>query len=239
MEFKDYSVRESMRRITLYLNNGVCNTVDLVSHDALLKASSDPELKKNLEEMDLIVPVSSDILQAGSIMSRSRDREVERNLFFKGLIRKLVKEGRPVFLISSTAQGLESLENALDSFYGRLNVSSRASTNEIVGGDDSLVNEINGSAPDAVILNLESPYAEQFIVENRMKLNCQLVIVIRDISLRVNSEGNVKKGGIGEFFVRKFFKNAAVNYEKENNPSENAEKKVEEIPPEKIINLGD
>ncbi len=237
IELKDYTVRESMRRITLFLNNGVCNTVNIVSHDALLKASENEEMKGYLENTDLVIPVSSDILQAGNIFSRTRDREVESNLFFKGFIRKIVKEGRPVFLISSTSQRLENLENTLDGFYGKLNVVSKASESEIVGGGDFLVNEINNSLPDVVILNLDSPKAEQFISENRMKLNCQLIVVVRDASLRVGSDGVVKKGGIADFLVRRFFKNAAVNYEKEKNPPESGGIQGEDIPPEEIVKL--
>ena len=238
VELKDYSVREAMRRITLYLNNGACNTVDFVSHDALLKASGDEDLKSNIETMDLVIPVSSDILQAGSIFSRSREREIESNLFFKGFLRKLEKERRSVFLISSTSQKLESLSNTLGSFFGPLNVVSGAASEETVGGGDFLVNEINSCLPEVVILNLESPLAEQFIVENSMKLNCQLIVVVRDVSLRVSSDGNVKRGGLGGFLARRFFRNAAINYEKENNPPEDTGEYRDEDPPEKIINLG-
>ena len=238
VEFKDYSVREAMRRITLYLNNGVCNTVDFVSHDALLKASGDEDLKSNIEMMDLVIPVSSDILQAGSVFSRSREREIESNLFFKGFLRKLEKERRSVFLISATSQKLESLSGTLGTFFGPLNVVSGAATEETVGNGDFLVNEINSCLPEVVILNLESPQAEQFIIENKMKLNCQLIVVVRDLSLRVSSDGSVKIGGIGGFLAKRFFRNAAISYEKENNPPENAAKDEEEVPPEKIINLG-
>ncbi len=223
VQLKDYSARESMRRVTLYLNNGICNTVDFITHDILLRASNDEEIKKDLEAMDMVVLTSNDILEAANIHSRSRAREIESNLFLKGLLRKLSKEGRPVFLISQTAGKLDSLKESLRGFSGELNIVSGAARDEVTG-DDFIVNEVNNCLPDVIIMNLETPGAESFIRENKMKLNTQLIVIIRDVSLRVDSDGYVKRGGIGDFILRRVFRKAADNYEKENTPINNAQK---------------
>ena len=234
IELKDYSVRESMRRVTLYLNNGICNTVDFVTHDVLLKASTDEVMKEDLESMDLIIPTSNDILQAGNVISRSRMREIESDLFLKGFLRKISKEGRSVFLLSQNTQKLESLKESLEGFYGRLNIVSQAARDEISGGDDFIVNEVNSSLPDVIMMDLVSPDAERCIMENRMKLNAQLIVILREAVLRTNGRGKAKMGGIGDFITRRLFKNAADNFEKEK-PA--PEVMVEGEDPEKIIKL--
>ena len=198
IRLKDYSVRESMRRVAQYLNNGICNTVDFITHDALLLASGDESVRDDLENMDMVIFTSSDILEAANVHSRSRVREIESNLFLKGFLRKLSKEGRSVFLISSTAAKLESLDSSLRSFFGELNIVASVARDETVGGDDFIVNEVNMSMPD------------------RMKINAQLLVILRDVSLRVTSDGNIRKGGIGDFLLRRIFRRAADNYEKEN-----------------------
>ncbi len=214
VRLKDYSVREAMRRISLYLNNGICNTVDFVNRDTLLLASNDETLRSTLESMDLVVITSNDILEAANFHSRTRKREIESNLFLKGLLWKLSKEGRPVFLISETTAKLENLTASLHSFFGKLKIVSSVARSETVGGDDFLVNELNSSLPDVVIVNLDTPEAESFIQDNKMKINAQLVVILRDYSLKVDSDGYVKTGGIGEFVLRKIFRRAADNYEK-------------------------
>lgn len=219
IQLKDYSVKEAMRRVTLYLNNGICNTVDFITRDNLLKASGDEDMKKDLETMDMIIFTSNDILEAANVHSKSREREIERNLFLKGLLRKLKKEMRPVFLLSSTAARLDDLTSSLNGFYGQLNIVSSVARDETVGNDDFIVNEVNGSLPDVIIMDLDFPDAEGFIRENRMKLNAQLIVMLRDVSLRVTSEGNVKKGGLGDFIIGKIFRKAADNYGKDNNKS--------------------
>ncbi len=216
IELNDYSVRESMRRVAQYLNNGICNTVDFITHDALLLASADESIKSDLEGMDMVIFTSSDILEAANVHSRSRAREIESNLFLKALLRKLAKEKRSVFLISSNAVKLESLASSLRGFFGELNIVSSVAGDESVGGDDFIVNEVNMSMPDVVIMNPDGFEAENFIRENRMKINAQLIVILRDVSLRVTSDGNIRKGGIGDFLLRKIFRRAADNYEKEN-----------------------
>ena len=240
IEFKDYTVRESMRRVTMYLNNGVCNTVDFITHDVLLKASQDEDMRESLEMMDLLIPTSNDILQAGNVSSRSRGKEIESNLFLKGLLRKISKEGRSVFLLAPSEARLDSLKESLLNFYGPLNIVASASGDGTAGEDDFIVNEVNSSLPDIIIMNLESPYAERFIKENRMKLNTQLIVILRDVSFRVNSRGEVKRGGLGEFLMRRVFRNAADNYVKEDKAEEGAENPEVEalIQSGKIVELG-
>lgn len=240
IQIRDHSVRETMRRITMYLNNGACNTMDFITHDVLLKASNDADMKKDIESMDITPAISSDILQAGNITSRSREMEIESNLLLKGMLRKFAKEKRSIFLISPTEPKLHQLLESLCSFNGDLNIIASAAREDVVGGDDTIVNDINGCLPDIVIMNLDSPEAESFIRENKMKLGAQLIIELRDVSFRVTSEGNVKKGGIGELLMSRLFKKAANNYEKSSDVTSAGEGVSKEEPEDtgKIVEIG-
>ncbi len=206
-----------MRRITLYMNNGSCNTMDFITHDVLLKAADSEPLKLGLEQMDITVCTSGDILQAGSIMSRSREREIESNLLLKGMLRKFAKERRGLFLIAENTDGLTRFEQSLYKFNEGLNIVGRCAVSEVVGSDDAIVNEVNNSLPDVVFINLPSPRAESFIQENRMKFHTQLVAALRDVCLKVTEDGRVKQGGIGNLILRRFFHSAAKKFTKEEN----------------------
>ncbi|SKB57966.1 UDP-N-acetyl-D-mannosaminuronic acid transferase, WecB/TagA/CpsF family [Lachnospiraceae bacterium] len=229
ISLRDYSVREAMRRVTLFLNNGICNTVDFITHDDLLKATDSAELKRALEEMDLTVFTAGDILQAGNIISHSREREIESNLFLKGLLRKLAKEKRRIFIVSTESDKLKKFEDSLIGFEKELNIIGRCAVDETVGGSDAVVNEVNDSLPDALFLNLGTPDAEFFIQSGRMKLNTPLIVAMGDVCFRVTENGSVKKGGIGAFLLRHFFHSAAARYtqnmENEQGPSDENEVK--------------
>ena len=150
VSFKDYSVRESMRRITLFLNNDICNTIDFITHDVLLKASNSEELKNQLEEMDLAVCTSSDILQAGNVQSHGREKEIENNTLLKYILRKFSKEKRRLFLIAQSPDQMDKFRSSLDTLQSGLNVVGSISCSDVVGGDDTIVNEVNSCLPDAV-----------------------------------------------------------------------------------------
>ena len=215
VSFKDYSVRESMRRINLFLNNDICNTIDFITHDVLLKASNSEELKNQLEEMDLAVCTSSDILQAGNVQSHGREKEIENNTLLKYILRKFSKEKRRLFLIAQSPDQMDKFRSSLDTLQSGLNVVGSISCSDVVGGDDTIVNEVNSCLPDAVFLKLPSPAVENFICINKKKLNTQMVFALRDINLKVTEHGKVRKGGIKDFFIRHFFRSAALKYTRE------------------------
>ncbi len=229
ISLKDYSVREAMRRVSLFLNNGICNTVDFVTHDDLLKATDSAELKRALEDMDLTVFTAGDILQAGNITSHSREREIESNLFMKGLLRKLAKEKRRIFIVSSDADKLQKFEESLNGFEDDLNIIGRCAVDETVGGTDAVVNEANEKLPDALFLNLGTPEAELFIQSGRMKLNTQLIVAMGDVCFRVTENGSLKKGGLGAFLLKHFFHSAAARYTQNQENEQNPDAKLEEL----------
>ncbi len=214
VRLKDYSVRESMRRINTYLNNDKCNTIDFVTHDLLLNAAGSEELKKNIEDMDMTLMTTADILSAGGIESYYREREILSNLFLKGLFRKLEKEKRKIFLISENADKMALLKNDMSKFAANLNITGEYITEEKVGGDDGIVNEVNSNLPDVVFINLSSPEAEKFVASNRSRMNVKFVMILRELSFKITEDGSIKKGGIADFFIRKFFHSAAANYDR-------------------------
>ena len=214
VRLKDYSVRESMRRINTYLNNDKCNTIDFVTRDLLLNAAGSEELKKNIEDMDMTLMTTADILTAGGIESYYREKEIESNLFLKGLFRKLAKEKRKLFLLSDNADKMKMLKDGLNRFSDELIIAGEYINEEKPGGDDGVVNDINSVLPDFVLLNISSPAAEDFVSSNRARINAKVIMIVRDVSLKTTEDGKIKKGGIGAFFVRRFFHSAVANYER-------------------------
>ena len=215
VRLKDFSVRESMRRVTLYLNNAQCNTIDFVTHDVLLMAAGSNELTDRIESMDMAPCTTADILQAGGIISHGREREIESNLMLKGLFRKLAKEKRKVFLLSESEESLTGFASGLKNINEDLVVAGTCIYEEKNGSDDAVVNDINTVLPDVLLLNLPSPEAERFVSENKERMNVKLVVVLRDLSFKTDGEGKVKIGGLGGFLLKKFFHSAAATYDKE------------------------
>lgn len=215
INLRDYSVRESLRRINLYLNNNQCNTIDFVTHNVLLLAAGSEELTGNIEKMDMTVLATPDILQAAGVSSHSREKEIENNLLLKGIFRKLAKEKRKIYLLSENQDSLSELALGMGQFSNELYVVGNSVPGDSEENDDTIVNDINSVLPDVILTNLPSPNAEKFISDNRKRMNVKLAVIIRDVSLKTTEDGKVKKGGLRGFLMRKFFHSAAANYVKD------------------------
>ena len=214
VSLKDYNVRESMRRITLYLNNGVCNTIDFITHDSLLSAAESPELKESIEAMDMTIFVTNDILVAGNASNRLREREINGNIFLKTFLRKLSKEGRSVYLISDDGAKFNKLVNSLKNLSPEINIIGQAECDNSDSRSDAVINEVNACVPDVVFVYMKSPNAEIFIDHNKSRMNTQIAAALRDAPLKVTNDGSLKTRGIGNLIMRKIFHSAAAKYDK-------------------------
>ena len=214
VNLRDYSVRESMRRITLYLNNGICNTIDYITHDVLLLASDSKQLKDDLESMDMTVFTAPDLLAASHIKNSKREREIKSNLLLRGVLRKFGKEKRRIFLIARSDDILKNFEKRLLLFGEDLEFVGSCTYSEAPDCNDNIINEINASLPDVVMVKLPSPEAERLIATNKTRMNTQLVIIMRDASLNMPGEDEAGKHKITTFIKGMLFRSAAQNYDK-------------------------
>ncbi len=212
IELRDYSVRESMKLITQYLNNGSLDTVGLLTTDLLVDAKDDPELKSYLEEMDMTVPVMEDILHAGGLNVRSREKEVQNNVFLRELMRRLSKEKRKIFLVAETDAELVHLREAMLKIDNKLTFFGSYAYENLTGTEEAIINEINSVIPDVVVSYLKSPKQERLIHENKMKVNAQLWVAMRGIALRTTQTGELKHGGLHTLIDKTIFKRVVSRY---------------------------
>ena len=217
MEVKDYSVRECMHLASEYLNNGVLNVIYFLSKDVLLEARDSEELRGYINEMDVTVIATSDILHAADISSKSREHEIDRNLLLKGLLRKIDREKKKIFLISVSQEKLDNLKATLQKFESDLIFAGGIAYDpkgENGAGEDDVVNEINSVIPDVIFSDLPTPDQERFISREKMKINAKLMVALKDDMLKVKEDGTIKNGGITNFFSKTIFKSIADKYNK-------------------------
>lgn len=217
MEIKDYSVRECMHLANEYLNNGVLNVIYFLSKDVLLEARDSEELRSYINEMDVTVIATSDILHAANITAKSREHEIDRNLFLKGLLRKLEREKKTLYLISNGQDKLENLKLTLQKFESDL-IFAGGTAYDPAGengvSEDDVVNDINSVIPDVIFSDLPTPEQEKLISGEKMKINAKLMIALKDDMLKVRDDGTIKNGGLTNFFSKTIFKSIAEKYNK-------------------------
>ena len=84
---------------------------------------------------------------------------------------------------------------------------------ELTGGFDQAINEINQESPQVLISQLEMPRQEQFIYENRKRVNIKIWIAFPS-GFTEKSEESVKQGKLRTLVARTLFKRIVSKYDK-------------------------
>ena len=170
----NYSVQESMRQVELFLNNDVMNTIEDVTMDMLVHASSDESLKECIEQLDLAVVSDKEILNAAGVTSLQRIRETVEHQFFHEFMRRIIRNRKSVYLIGETAAQVETLTGMLRDEYEHLRLIGGYAIESCGNDYDNAVNEINVASPDVIFSVLSTPQQEYFLKENKKRMNAKI-----------------------------------------------------------------
>lgn len=199
----DVSVRESIRTMGHYFVNHKINVIYFLTTEALLEASANDEMRNYIESMDMTIPMTTDILSAAKVTNRYRIKEVENRQFSKEMLEKLEREQATILLLSETKEQMEELHLKLSS-RKRLRIVKSVVMEELTGGFDQAINEINQESPQVLISQLEMPRQEQFIYENRKRVNIKIWIAFPS-GFTEKSEESVKQGKLRTLVARTLF----------------------------------
>ena len=177
----DYSVREAMRKVEEYLNDGKVSTVCYITTDGILEAENHPETKTFLENMNLTVAADAEVLKAADILTRGRQSEIENSDFMRVFLHRVAKEKLDVCLISDSEEEAAKLEEGLKSYQASLHVTGRfAATAADTEDAETLINDINVLAPKVIISNLSYPLREALFAEHHMKLHAEVWLILKN-----------------------------------------------------------
>lgn len=174
IQIDNYTVREAMLQIETYLSNTVMNTIEAISMEMLVLAQEDETLRECIENLDLAIVNEKEILQAAGVNSPQRIRETVEKQFFTEFMKRIIRNGRTVYLFGETRQQMEKLEQFLSENYEKVKILGSAVMEECVGDFDGVVNEINIASPDIIFSILPTPEQEYFLMENRGKMNAKI-----------------------------------------------------------------
>ena len=210
---RDYSVKEAMRLAGQYLNDAKLDTICFLSTDILLNAGEDDRLKVWLESMDLTIPVSVEILHAAGITNRGRLKEVEGSVFYKEFIKRLSSEKRTMFILAETENVLQSSIEYIEQYAPGIQVVGQYAFEHLSGDVDSVINDINGTVPDIVLSRLSSPKQEQFVFENKNKINAKIWVALKDSFKVKEGTKGLKFEKLSKLIEKTIFRRMVSKYE--------------------------
>lgn len=221
---RDYTLRETLKKVDIFLAGGKMGTIALITMKGLIVAQDSPEIKEWISSLDMTVTADADILRAADINYRGRIHDVENQLFISEFLKKLVRQKKTVYLMSRNAVSLEKLEKELLSCEENLTIVGKVAVDDLEQDDDFVINDMNMKVPDVLISNLESPKREQFTKENQMKMNVRLWLMVRaDRELYTQEKNSFKQ--IYNKLLQWWFRIRLNRYEEQKNMEQDSDKK--------------
>ena len=174
IEVDNYTVREAMMQVENYLDNTVMNTIETIDMKMLELAGRDETVRACIEQLDLAVIGEKEILIAADVHSSQRLSETINHDFFREFIKRIIRNHKRVFLLAETIAQEEQLEHFLVGKYEQIEVAGHCAIEEKSNDFESVVNEINSASADVIFSILPSPLQEQFLTENKSKLDVKI-----------------------------------------------------------------
>ena len=211
ISIKDHSVREALHLTREYLSYNSPSVVYFLTKDELLAASDSEEYRRFIEEeADVTMIATSDIFKAANVEEKGRAREIDRNLYLKGLLHLLSKERRRIYLLTQTAAHMSDLKNLLGTFESALQIAGACETADISAAED-VTNDINTVTPYVVFAVLTGKEGVDFISTAKKFMNARVVVMLQPEMLKVREDGSVKQGFMARLSGR-LFKRVAGRY---------------------------
>ena len=171
----DYSVREAMRKIEIFLNNECMNTVETVTMKTIVAAGRDDAVRECLEKMDLVMAADKEILEMAGILLPERIREIEEKEFFYEFMKRAVRNHQTFFLLSQTDAEMERLQEFLQDLYEeRIRICGQYVFDNCQGDEADIVNEINSVSPGIILSILPTPEQEHFLHRHQGMFNAKI-----------------------------------------------------------------
>lgn len=174
MHVDNYTVREAILQLDVYMNNTVLNVIETVTMQMLLQAADYEAVRRCIEEADLSVIAEQEILSETGLATPQRVREIKERDFQKELLKRVERNQKRVCLLAEKRAEADHVQDVFTQEYKKLIIAGSYALEECVGDFDSVVNAINGTTPDIVISALPMPMEAEFISEHKDKIGASV-----------------------------------------------------------------
>lgn len=148
------------------------NTIETITMKTVVAAGTDDKVRECLEKTDLVLPADKEMLAMAGVTLPEKLNAVENKDFFYTFMRIAVERKLTFFLISQTAEEMETLMEFLDAKYeNHIRILGNYAFEMCEGDDADIVNEINTELPDIILSILPTPLQEQFLFDHHAMFN--------------------------------------------------------------------
>ncbi len=167
---------EAVERIMKMLNEPGNHTVFTPNSEIILMAYKDENFCGILNSADLLTADGIGVVYASKILGNSVPERVAGFDVSCGVLDKISQSGHRLYLFGGKPGVAEMAAENLKQEYPLLNIVGMRDGYFTPEENDSIIDDINQSGADLVFVCLGAPKQENWIFENRSKLNCHVMM---------------------------------------------------------------
>lgn len=188
MELDILSGESLQKKLADFLQGDHLNVVHLISLDYMDAYEENEQIQETLAEADLILPGEKAILSSSHVDVLATGGMVVDYRMAGDVCGNGMLEGKTCYLVLRNRKESKIVYRFLASHHPGLEVVGVYTSDSGVT-DEALVNDINTGLPDLVIMSMETPRAEEWLRDNRAKINAKLCVAlgsVMDMIIREN-----------------------------------------------------
>lgn len=173
VEIYKYSFSEVMQKITVFLSDTSCQQIATVNPEFIVTAQKDPEFKEILNNTDLNIPDGFG-LKCAAFYKRIKIGERITGVDLTWEIAKIAAEkGYSIYLLGGKKGVAEMTARRLRYLYHNLKI---AGTYAGSPEEEGIVQKINDSNADILLVAFGAPKQEKFIAKHKNELQCRVAM---------------------------------------------------------------
>lgn len=214
IDLETYTVRENMQFLEEYITSEGMNVVSVVSPQTLIAANEDQVLENFLKECDLRIIADVTILEVVEQKFTQQYSQIKKVELEEQFLRCLIRKKKKVFWVGKDSDQLRRFENYINENYSDLNVAGAYAEGIEEDKIENIINEINSADVDVLLLDLNSPAQEMFLMKNKHLLHTRLCICMGD-GVRTHYPSGVRISKLKGLLDQTLFKRKVVKYNSE------------------------
>lgn len=166
-----------IQKMNEYLSDDKPEVILFASTELLDMALEREEFHEMIQQADLVLPGEETLLSAHHVEVLEAGGMVVSCKSFGMMLENLQKEDQSLYIIGKSTKEVELLESWCQRMQPELKMAGTCVYDSEMG-DAALVNEINNHTPGILLVDLETGFQEQWIMEHVPLLHTQLCVAI-------------------------------------------------------------
>lgn len=163
--------------VSEYLTNDYLNIVHLISLDYIDTYDENELVQETLQQADIVLPGEKailtsyhvDVLETGGMVVNYRSAEA--------ILKKEPLKNKKFYLVTNSEKEAKILYKYIATHFEGAEIVGVYAADGTVS-EEALVNDINTTIPDIVVLTMESTGAEEWLHQNRTRINAKLCLAL-------------------------------------------------------------